>query len=201
MNDLKLSAALFFSFILASCVHSEPHYAKSEVLERIGNATETPEWASGATAMTSEGSKALFISVITMNGDARPEACMRAASDTARADILRYIRDALSTSGQLNDTSVTSDPSYESLTAFLAQEHLSGVSVESRYWEKVVSSDTSANRVLKLRCAAKVGISKVDLARQLQAAVGPGGNSVVRQKLLDAQQKFIDQIGEGQLTH
>lgn len=201
MNYLKLSATVLLSSIFYSCVHSEPNYSKTEVLERIGNADATPEWASGAVAMTSEGPKALFISVITMSGDSRPEACMRAAADTARADILRHIKDGLSTSGQLNDTSVTADPSYESLTAFLSQERLSGISVESRYWEKVVASDTSANRVLKLRCAAKVGISKVDLARQLQAALGNGGNGAVRQKLLDAQQKFIEQIGEGQFAH
>ena len=62
----------------------------------------------------------------------------------------------------------------------------------AKYWEKVEESDSSGSRVLRIRCAAKVGIAKAQLAEQLRAATGTSGNAEMRAKLLEQQKQFID---------
>jgi hypothetical protein len=187
--------ASFFGTIACTSV-SGPEFKKSAVVERMGDADETPKWASGENGMFEEKGQAVYVNIMTMSGDSRTEACVRAAEERGRVDMLRYIKDNITTSGQLNEDSVTKDPAMEGLTAFLAQGQLSGVRVGARYWEKREESDTSGNRVLRLRCAAQAAISKADLDNQMRAAInrGKGGNPEIREQLLGAQKSFIDSI-------
>ena len=92
--------------------------------------------------------------IITLAGDKRPESCMEIASLKAKSKMLAYIQSNITTSAQL-DEDMTDDPSYESLTAFLAQGKISGAAVAGRYYEFFTMSSTSGERELKLRCAAK----------------------------------------------
>lgn len=186
---------------LSSCATAPgPSFQKTEVIERIADRDKTPDWATGESVMSSEKDQVVFISVTTMNGDARPESCMKVASESSRTEIIRHIKDNLTTSGQISEDSASSDPSIESLTAFLAQGKLSGVSVLQKYWEKRVESDKSGERVLRLFCAAKVGIKKSDLERQLKEALGKGGNAEIRKQQIEAQKKFIENIPNGSET-
>ena len=185
-------------YVMTACVTSgplQPEYEPSQVIERIGSESETPEWASGAKPFYEEAGDVLFISTITMSGDARPEACSRAAADTGRVEILRQIHDNLTSSGQFEEVSATADPAVETLIAFLSQGKLSGLKVTARYWERREESDATGMRVLRLHCAAKVAMKKSLLESQLRAAIGhSGGNAEVRAKLLDAQKQFLDDI-------
>jgi hypothetical protein len=72
------------------------------------------------------------------------------------------------------------------------------VKTVERYWEKRVESNSSGTRELKLACAAKMGIEKGVLEKQLRDALSGGmqGNPEIRQKLLNAQKDFIDNFGK-----
>ena len=188
--------ALVTLFMSCTTTHG-PTFEKSEVLERMGNKAETPEWSYGSEAMQSEGGQVFFIQTMTMEGNARPDACMAACELSAKAEFLKHIQTAITTSGQLNDQNLRQDPAYESLTAFLAQGKLSGAATATRYYEKRVESDAvTGERTVKLHCAVKVGVKKADLERQLADALGNGGNKAIREKILEAQKKFIEDVGE-----
>lgn len=193
---LMLTAGMLVS--ACSSTPKGPEFAPAEVLQRIGDKKKTPDWATGEKTAFTEDGLAIFVSTSTMNGDARVEACMRAAEETARAKFVRYIQEGITTSGQVNELSASQDPGVEALTAFLAQGKLSGVKTVERYWEKRVESTSSGSRELKLACAAKMGIEKGVLEKQLRDAMNGGmqGNPEVRQKLLNAQKEFIDNFGK-----
>lgn len=200
MSGSKVSVAVLVltaSAAITGCVNGGKAggYKATEVVERVGNKSETPEWATGETTMTEEGGKIVFVNVLSMSADSRSEACTKAAADTARVEIVRHIKDVIAANGQVNETSAASDPGVESLMSFLAQGKLSGVSVQQKYWEKRLESDSAGQQVLRLHCAAKVAINKTDLNRQLRDAMGSGGNPEIRQKLLDSNMKFIEGAG------
>lgn len=183
---------VILSLLLTGCVTGK-EFKPAEVVERIGERDETPEWATGESPMTKDDGDILFVSSLSMAGDARTEACMKAADLDAKAAILRYVKDNVTTSGQLNEAG--GDPSYEQLTAFLSQGTLTGVATKARYWERREESSPEGDRVLRTRCAAQVSIKRADLERQLQAAMGNGGNAEIREKLLKAQTDFLEQAG------
>lgn len=198
-NCVALFSLILMCFVV-SCASSPSRrgYDASRVIERIGGKTETPVWASGEKALVEENSQVQFVNTISMSGDARPEACVRAAEETGRAQMMRYIKDALTSAGQVSELSSTDDPAVESLTAFLAQGRISGASIAGRYWEKREESDASGERVLRLHCAAKVAVSKTVLEKQLRDSIsGTQGNPEIRKKLLDAQKTFIDGLAQG----
>ena len=171
-------------------------FKESRVIERIGNKSETPAWADGSVAMTEESSDVVFVSQISMGANSRTEACLKAAELDGRSSMARYIKEHISTSGQVNERDAASDPGYEALTAFLSQSKLSGVKTTQRYWEKVEQSDESGERVLKLRCVAKLAINKAELQRQLrEATTANGGNAQIRASLLNAQSSFFEGLG------
>lgn len=198
------SSFLIFLFpaatlIVGSCATnpSSVGFHPSKVIERIADKSETPAWARGESVMTEENGEITFSNVVSMSGDARPESCTKAASLDAKAEMLRHIKENITAAGQLADDSVQSDPSFESLTAFLSQGELHGAKVGEKYWEKREESATDGSRVLRLNCAAKVTISKAALAKMLREATTKekSGNPEIRAKLLDAQKSFIDGIG------
>ncbi len=183
--------------MLMSCVTtpSGPEFRESRVVERIGKAKETPSWAEGTVTMFEEGQDAIFTSVMTMSGDSRPEACLKAADLDSRSMMLRHIKDTITASGQLNEVSASSDPGYESLIAFLSQGKITGAKTTERYWEKAEESDSAGARVLRLRCAVKVAVKKTELQRQMREATEvKSGNAEIRKKLLQAQGEFIESL-------
>lgn len=167
------------------------------VIERIGGLSETPEWASGIIPMTEERGEIIFVQTLTMQGDSRPEACLKAASDLGRAEFVRQIKDGITAAGQVNEGSATSDVAIESNVAYLSNLKLSGARIALRYWEKVEESDASRNRVLKVRCAAKVAVMKSLLDLQIRKATEVNAtNPEIRKKLLEGQKAFLDQIAK-----
>jgi hypothetical protein len=184
---------------LTACVSSyglQKEFAATEVLERMPGHEEAPEWSYGAAPISVDKTDIVYANTLSMSGDSRPEVCTNAASDLGRVQILREIRDHLTSSGQLNEVSAASDPGVESLSSYLTQGQLSGVKVAARYWEKRTESDVNGLRVLRLHCAAKVAITRSSLEQQLRNAVGKSGNADIRQKLHDAQKRFIDGISD-----
>lgn len=193
---------LFFAPLLATvagCVTSgKPGYEKAEVVERMGDKDETPQWTVGDVAMREEEGNVTFANFITMAGNSRPEACMKAAELDAKAQMLRHIKDNVVTSGQLNETSASDDPGFESLTAFFSSGKVNGAKIAERYWERVEESAESGERVLRLKCAAKVAVKKAELARQMRDAIdGPKGDPKVRAALNKATTDFIDGLSSG----
>ena len=183
--------------VLTSCSTTGPSFQKAEVLERIGNKTETPEWASGEKTTYVEGGDCIFISQISMAGNARSESCMKAAELDAQAGILKHIKTSITASGQVNEADATTDPGYESLTTFFAAGKLNGIKTMERYWEKRVESTETGDRALKLRCTVKVAIRKSDLEKQLREAMGgPKINTAAHEALEKATIKAIDGFGD-----
>lgn len=173
-----------------------PEFKESRVVERMGKTKESPAWADGSTPMFEEGQDAVFASILTMSGDSRPEACLKAADMDARSMMLRHIKDSLTASGQLNEVSASSDPGYEGLVAFLSSGSIKGAKTTQRYWEKIEESDSSGARVLRLKCAVKLAVSKTELAKQMRdASSAPAGNAEIRAKLHKAQGDFIEGLG------
>ena len=191
-----LITTLFLGCI--SATNNQPEYLPSRVLERIAQSTQSPGWASGAMTFYEDRGDINYIETVTMSGNARPEACNHAAADLGRVQILRQIRDAITSSGQVVESAVTADPAVERLMAFLSQGQLSGVKLVGRYWERREESDASGNRVLRVLCASKIAIPRSLLEAQLRAATngGAAGNPEIRQKLLDAQKAFLDNISQ-----
>lgn len=187
---------VFIAITRCSTTTKQPEFSKTKVIERISSKNETPKWATGEKTMWVEGVDVLFAHSSQMDGDSRPEACMKASSLQAKTEMLRYISEAISISGQFSEVDLQSDPAYESLTAFLSQGKISGVEPRDRYWEKIEISNTSGERILKIHCAAIVAIKKTELNRQLKEATieKPAGNPEIRKALLDTQKKFIENI-------
>lgn len=184
--------------VATGCVSTpdRPEYKPAEVVERMGGQDDTPEWTHVAEPMFVEGVDVVFVSSQTMTGNARPEACVKAAELGAKADLLRHVKDNITASGQVNEVSATDDPGYEALTAFLSQGSINGTSTKARHWERVLESDEAGERVLRIKCAVKVAVKKVELARQLREATkGPGGNEKVRDALVKAQTQFLEGLG------
>lgn len=191
---------LILTGFLGSCATSlEPTFHETRVLERIGDLDTTPHWADGSKVMWEENNQAVFANIIRMTGDARPDACMKASALAAKGEMLQYIRQNITISGQLDESSLSGDPSYESLTAFLSQGKIHGVKILDRYWEKTVESNESGESVLRLRCATKVALQKSELQKQLREAANPKGkgNAEIRNTLLNAQKSFIDNLSIG----
>lgn len=185
--------------LLCSCL-TDPGtkvFQPSRVIERTGEKDATPAWANGESLMAEENGDVIFANVISMSGDSRPEACTKAASLDAKAEMLKHIKESITVSGQLTDDSVQSDPAFESLTAFLSQGDISGAKIAERYWERREESSADGERVLRLKCAAKVTIPKAALARMLREATtkAKSGNPEIREKLIEAQKSFIEGIG------
>lgn len=189
--------ALFGLFLAIGCSTTNVKgFQKSEVLERIANLDETPEWASGQKVLWEENGFVIFANRVEMSGDARPDACVRVSEETSRAAILRYVSDGITSSGQINELSASNDPGMESLTAFLASGKLSGVKIAERYWEKMVQSDSTGSPSLRIACVAKVQIQKAALEMQLKNALNPTGNAEIRKALLAAQKDFLNNLNK-----
>lgn len=176
----------------------EPEYRPSEVLERIAELDETPQWATGTDTFLRNQGQVTYVATLRMSGNSRPEACTQSAANLARMSILREVRDNITLSGQYSEQLASSDPAVESMMAFLSQGQLSGVRVSRNYWEKRVESDQYGSRVLRLFCAAAVEISEQDLRRQLDAAIDDsrGSDPAIRNKLREAHESFISSLAE-----
>ena len=197
MRELISVTAILAGILTAACTTTEkgPQFKESRVIERMGKAKESPSWTDGSQPMFEEGQDVVFASLLTMSGDARPEACMKAADVDARAMMLRHIKDSLTASGQLNEVSASSDPGYEALIAFLSSGSIKGARTTQRFWEKIEESDSSGARVLRLKCAVKLSVSKTELAKQMRdASNAPAGNAEIRAKLHKAQGDFIESL-------
>ena len=201
---MKSAMLLAMTFGLASCATTsiEPEWKETEVVERMGEKSETPEWATGEKIIWQEGADLVFVHTMTMTGDSRSEACMKAAALESKTEMLRYIKDNVTSAGQLNEADAISDPVYEALTAFFSKGSVSGSSVKERYWEKVTVSEASGMRALKMRCAAKVAIQKSELERQMREASNPKakGNPEIRDALIKAQKEFIEGVSNAGST-
>ncbi len=187
--------------LLPSCTTPDhPEYKASAIIERVGGQSETPKWSHGEKVMWQEGGEIFFVHTMQMDGDNRPEACMKAAALESKTEMLRYIKEAITSSGQVSEMGSSTDPAFESLTAFLSQGTVNGVAVKEQYWEKMEVSETSGERRLKVRCASKVAVKRSDLERQLREASSPKvvGNPKIRDSLINAQKDFLDNVGKGE---
>lgn len=176
---------------------TEPSFEASRVIERVNGMKETPSWATGMEPMLQEKGDVVYVQTLTMEGNSRPEACLKAAGDLGRAEFVRQIKDGITAAGQVSEGSATSDVAIESSVAYLSNLKLSGARIAGRYWEKFEESDASRNRVLKIRCATKVAISKSLLDQQIRKATeSNSANPQIRKQLLEGQKAFLDQIAK-----
>ncbi len=176
---------------------NQKEFEASRVIERVGGLKETPKWANGMEPIMEEKGNVIYVQTLTMDGNSRPEACLKAASDMGRAEFVRQIKDGITAAGQVTESSASGDVAIESNIAYLSNLKLSGAKITERYWEKVEESDAGRNRVLKVRCATKVAIQKSLLDQQIRKATETNAtNPEIRKKLLDGQKAFLDQIAK-----
>ncbi|WP_186645765.1 hypothetical protein [Fluviispira vulneris] len=194
--NIAVSCASAFLFI-ASCTSSK--YVKPEVIANSTKTLKTPDWVLNPEIVLEEGGNFIFIHKMSLSGTSRPDACISMARTQAVGEMMKYIKNSVTSSGQVEDLNASSDPSMSSLTAFLSQGNISGAKVTTTYWEQTMEADdTGVRPVKKLMCAVQVSIDKSTLERQMREAINgaPGGNPEIRQKLLDAQKNFIDGVGK-----
>lgn len=190
------SVGTLFLFSLVGCSSSK--YIKTEVINNSDRSLKTPEWVLSSKIMNEDNGQVVYAYKMNLDGSARPDACVAMARSQAVAEMLKYIKNAVTTSGQVEDLNASSDPSFSSLTAFLSQGNISGAQVTDSYWEQTMEADASGMRpVKKLLCAVKVEIDKQTLDKQMRDAINgtPGGNPEIRKKLINAQKNFIDNVG------
>lgn len=190
MKSLKITLTSLI-FTLTACMSSTVSYQPSEVIDRMPGQSEAPKWANGQFLMFREKGDVVYISQLSMSADSRPDICLRSAADIARVNILRQIKEQITSSSQFSEYSSSSDPAIESLSVFLSQGKLSGVRTKEAYWEKRLESVEGGERVLRLYCSAQVAIEKSLLSRQLQNAL-QSQNKTIKEKLLKAQADFIE---------
>lgn len=198
-SQKKIAIAATFASLFMSGCSSSPKYIKSEVIANSTKTLETPEWVLNPGVLLEQGSNVIFIHKVTLSGTSRPDACVSMARTQAVGEMMKYIKNAVTTSGQVEDLNSSSDPSLSSLTAFLSQGNISGAKVTTTYWEQTMEADDSGLRPTKrLMCAVQVAIDKATLDKQMRDAINgaPGGNPEIRKKLLDAQKAFIDGVSK-----
>jgi hypothetical protein len=191
-----IGSALLFSLVSCS---SSPKYIKPEIINSSDQKLKTPEWVLSTKVMNEENGQLVYVYKMNLDGSARPDACVAMARSQAVAEMMKYIKNAVTSSGQVEDLNGSSDPSYSALTAFLSQGNISGAQPTDSYWEQSMEGDDSGMRpVKKLLCAVKVAINKQTLDKQMKDAINgtAGGNAEIRQKLLNAQKNFIDNAGQ-----
>jgi hypothetical protein len=179
-------------------VNSGPNYIKTEVINNSDRSNKTPDWVLSGKVLNTENAQLVYTYKMNLDGTARPDACVAMARSQAVGEMLKYIKNAVTTSGQVESLNASSDPSYSSLTAFLSQGSLSGAQVTDTYWEQTMEADASGlNAVKKLYCAVKVAIDKETLVKQMNDAINgtAGGNPEIRKQLINAQKNFIDNVG------
>ena len=186
-----MAFASFTSSVVQASENFEP-----VVTERLGRATETPEWTYGAKVMWADGDSVIFAHSLEMGGDSRTSACMKAASLQARTEMRRYISESISASELLSQADLSSDPEFESVTASLAQGTITGASIKEQYWEKVLKTDVRGERRLRMTCAAQIEVSRTDLDGQLERTIEAETkrNPEMRRALMTAQTDFLNNL-------
>jgi hypothetical protein len=197
---MKIKTLVWASAVLLLTVVgcSSSKYIKTEVINNSDRSLKTPDWVLSSQILKEENGQVVYAYKMNLDGSSRPDACVAMARSQAVAEMLKYIKNSVTASGQVEDLNASSDPSYSSLTAFLSQGNISGAQVTESYWEQTMESDASGMRpVKKLLCAVKVGIDKQTLDKQMRDAINgaPGGNPEIRKKLIEAQKNFIDNVG------
>jgi hypothetical protein len=195
---LATGGILGICMLAASC-SSSPDYIKTEVINNSDRTLTTPDWVLSSQILSEENGDVVYIYKMNLDGSVRPDACVAMARTQAGGQMMQYIKNAITTSGQVEDLNASEDPSYNALTAFLSQGSISGAKTTQTYWEQTIEGDeTGLHPVKKLLCAVKVSISKTTLDKQMRDAINgqPGGNPEIRQKLLNAQKDFIDSVGQ-----
>lgn len=191
-------SGLVLSVLSVGC--SSTRLIKTEIVNNSDKTMKTPEWVLSSKAMDEEGDNVVFLHKLNLDGSARPDACVSMARTQAVGEMMKYIKNSVTASGQVEDLNASSDPSMSSLTAFLSQGHISGAKVTNTYWEQTIESRKGelGPSSKQLMCAVKVQIDKNILDKQMRDAINgaPGGNPEVRKKLIDAQKRFIDNVGK-----
>ncbi|MBX9703325.1 MAG: hypothetical protein K2X39_04145 [Silvanigrellaceae bacterium] len=199
LTHFFLPTIFFTSLILITGCSSTPKMT-STVVANIDGSLVTPEWANGSVVILEENENIIYVNTVTLNeGNTRPDACLAIARTNAVAEMMKYIKQSVTSSGQAEDLNASSDPSFSSLTAYLSQGNISGTKILSQYWEiRMQQNDNSKVPYKKqLRCAVKVGIARTTLENQMRQALhgAPGGNPEIREKLIEKQKEFLDSVG------
>jgi hypothetical protein len=173
---------------LTACATTSYH---TQIVERIANKTETPQWSYIEKSTQEENNNLLFGYTTTTENTKRPEICLKVAEESAKANILRYVKDNVTHSGQTSETT-SNDLNLESLTTWISMGKLNSINTQDRYWE-IIQDNIQGNITFKLRCAVRVSISKTELAKQIKEANQPKNNinEVVRKAQEDKTTEFI----------
>lgn len=165
------------------------------VVERMGKLNETPRWSVGMEPMVEEKGNISYIHTLTMEGGSRPDGCVKSAGDEGRAEFIRQIKDGITAAGQVSDEG--GDIDIEATVSFLGNIKLNGLKVAETYWEKFEDGEIDGKPVVKLRCAARLVISKETLNQQLRKATEANAkNAETRKRLLEGQKAFLEQISK-----
>jgi len=197
---LALGGVLGMAVLTTSC-SSSPDYIKTEIVNNSDRTLKTPDWVLATQVLSEANGDIVYVHKMNLDGSVRPDACVAMARVQASGQMMQYIKNAITTSGQVEELNASEDPSYNALTAYLSQGNISGAKTTDTYWEQTIEGDETGLRpVKKLLCAVKVSIAKTTLDKQMRDAINgqPGGNPEIRQKLLNAQKDFIDNAGKAQ---
>lgn len=151
---------------------------------RIGDAEETPKWATGEQALIKDEGNWLFVHRVQRSGDYRKPRCLKEASIEARAEFLKYIQTTMAERGALEEGQGSEDPEFESVIGFFQKGKVSGAIVKQRFWEVKREPTNSGGTELRVYCAVQLEIEKENLEKQLRQAM-KGAKSENKKKVMD----------------
>src|SRR4051812_39318390 len=96
-----VSAGVLFLFSVVGCSSSK--YIKSEVVNNSDRSLKTPDWVLSSQVIRDDNGQVVYVYKMNLDGSSRPDACVAMARSQAVAEMLKYIKNAVTASGQVED--------------------------------------------------------------------------------------------------
>jgi hypothetical protein len=185
---------------LVGCVSDPQRPAAGRVvIDQTPGASGLPAWTEKGNKFQDTDGRIAFKGFLTMDSDARPDACTHAAGIDAKGRIASMISTSvLETSGISTDEK---NIVYSRLVAALANQKFSGLEIADEYWNLIEIND-GMSQTRKLECWAKVTIAKTVLDKAMARALREVGDDPTvkehRTRLDEGIKKLEKQEGVGE---
>ncbi|HEY9662508.1 MAG TPA: hypothetical protein V6C65_28970 [Allocoleopsis sp.] len=191
---------LAFGLFAMGCA-SDPQQSTAgrRVIDQSPGMQGLPAWATKGNRFQDTEGKVAFKGMLTMEPDARGDACTHAAGTDAKGRIA-----ALVSSSILDQAGISGDERTtvsNRLTVALAKQKFSGVEIADEYWA-LIEFDDGMNKNRRLECFAKVTIDKRSLDNAIAKAMREVRNDPAvkehRARLDEGMKKLEKQEGMGE---
>lgn len=141
------------------------------VVSRMDGVDEKPKWATLSNIVHTKNGKMYALGVIEAGSDAKIHALSRIADNNARVEISKQVENSIDTILQNAEEGVDGT----NLARFIATEVSSlksrDISVESRYYQKVLRTDENGEKSLVTQMYSLVSIPEITLRKLIKERV------------------------------